>query len=366
MTTREALALAFGMNARGSTEVVVATIGISVGLLSQPIFTLIVIVAITTTITTPPILKWLLAGIPPRGEERERLEREAAEADLFVPHVERILAVTEERCGRLAEHLAGLFAGSRQVMTTILPLDVAADAGRPATAERARQTVTSSAEHGSRQAAGHATSGTKPEAPEVIVASKATADPAEAVLAEAAKGYDMIFIGSDRTPSQASDGCGAVVDRVAREFAGVMAIAIGAVPESLRIMVPVTGTDYSRRAAEVAVALAKAARTSVTVLHVARPNPEMGLTRLEGEATTPARAVVREVETIARQQEVPFRSRVRTHRLHEQVILDELTTGRHSLLVLGVNARPGDRLSLGDTTEEILRRTDCAVLLVKS
>jgi nucleotide-binding universal stress UspA family protein len=36
------------------------------------------------------------------------------------------------------------------------------------------------------------------------------------------------------------------------------------------------------------------------------------------------------------------------------------------MLVLGVNARPGDRLSLGDTTEELLRRTDCAVLLVKS
>jgi Kef-type K+ transport system membrane component KefB len=366
LTTREALALAFGMNARGSTEVVVATIGVSVGLLSQPIFTLIVIVAITTTVATPPILKWLLAGIPPRGEERERLEREAAEADQFVPHVERILVVTEERCGRLAERLAGLFAGSRHVMTTILPLDDGAHVAAADAGERARQTVTASAEHGTRHAAESAASGGKPEAPEVIVARKATSDPAEAVLAEAAKGYDMIFVGGDRTPSEPAQ-CGPVVDRVAREFAGVMAIAIGHVPDSLRILVPVTGTDYSRRAAEVAVVLAKGARTAVTALHVVRPNPEMGLTRLEREAGgPPARAVVREVEAIARHHDVPFRSRVRTHRLHERVILDEITAGRHTLVVLGVNARPGDRLRLGDTTEAILRATDCAVLLVKS
>ena len=141
------------MNARGSTEVVVATIGMTVGLLSQPIFTLIVIVAITTTISTPPILKWLLASIPAHGEERERLEREAAEAEQFVPHVERILVVTEERSGHLAERLAGVFAGSRQVMTTILPLDAGADSARTGSGRRALDTVTDSAERGTRHAA---------------------------------------------------------------------------------------------------------------------------------------------------------------------------------------------------------------------
>lgn len=367
---REAVALAFGMNARGSTEVVVATIGMTVGLLSQPIFTLIVIVAITTTIATPPILKWLLASIPAHGEERERLEREAAEADHFVPHLERILVVTEEQSGSLTERLAGLFAGSRQVMTTILPLDAGSDSARTGSGRRALDTVTDSAERGSRHAATATKTDDKPEMPEVIVAAKAAGDPAEAVLAESAKGYDMIFIGMERAPTppttDGASGYGPVVDRVAREFSSVMAIAIGAPPESLRIMVPVTGTDYSRRAAEVAVALAKGANTAVTVLHVTRPRSEMGLTRLEHEATAPARAVVREIEAMARREGVAFRSVVRTHRLHEQVIQQELQAGHHTMLVLGVNARPGDRLSLGDTTEELLRRTDCAVLLVKS
>ena len=46
LTRREALALATGMNARGSTEVIVATIGLSMGALSQDLFTMIVTMAI--------------------------------------------------------------------------------------------------------------------------------------------------------------------------------------------------------------------------------------------------------------------------------------------------------------------------------
>src|SRR5262249_24172391 len=38
LSRREALALATGMNARGSTEVIVATIGLSMGALSQDLF----------------------------------------------------------------------------------------------------------------------------------------------------------------------------------------------------------------------------------------------------------------------------------------------------------------------------------------
>jgi Kef-type K+ transport system membrane component KefB len=45
------------MNARGSTEVIVATIGLSMGVLTRDIFTLIVFMAITTTLITPPLLR---------------------------------------------------------------------------------------------------------------------------------------------------------------------------------------------------------------------------------------------------------------------------------------------------------------------
>jgi len=367
LTSREAAALAFGMNARGSTEVVVATIGLTVGILSQPIFTLIVIVAITTTMVTPPILKWLLAGIPARGDERERLERAAAEAGQFVPHIERILVVTEHRCGDLAVRLAALFAGARQVTTTILPLDADGGERPPAAGRRALETVTRTVERAARRAATETEPA--PDAPEVIVATPTADDPAEAVLAESAKGYDMIFVGMARPPTPEAGpgaGCSPVAERIVKEFAGATAIAVGEAPESLRIMVAVTGTDYSRRAAEVAVAIARGGSMSVTVLHVARPDPEMGLTRLEREVPTTARAVVGDIEALARREGVPFRSVVRTHRLPEQAILRELAAGGHNLLVLGVNVRPGDTLFLGETAAAILRGASCALLLVKS
>src|SRR3569833_1139476 len=60
LNRREAFALATGMNARGSTEVIVATIGLSMGALSHNLFTMIVTMAILTTLAMPPMLRWAL------------------------------------------------------------------------------------------------------------------------------------------------------------------------------------------------------------------------------------------------------------------------------------------------------------------
>src|SRR6202051_4536228 len=103
------MALACGMNARGSTEVIVATIGLSMGALSQTLFTMIVAMAITTTMAMPPMLRWALARVPMRKGEEERLEREELEAKGFVPNLERLLLAGDDsgngkvaaRAGRL-------------------------------------------------------------------------------------------------------------------------------------------------------------------------------------------------------------------------------------------------------------------------
>ena len=54
LTPRESLAFGTGMNARGSTEVIVATIGLSMGALNQNLFTMIVTMAVITTVAMPP------------------------------------------------------------------------------------------------------------------------------------------------------------------------------------------------------------------------------------------------------------------------------------------------------------------------
>jgi hypothetical protein len=55
LSGRESLALACGMNARGSTEVIVATIGLSLGGISHDLFTMIVTMAVVTTLAMPLI-----------------------------------------------------------------------------------------------------------------------------------------------------------------------------------------------------------------------------------------------------------------------------------------------------------------------
>ena len=117
---RELVALACGMNARGSTEVIVATIGLSIGVLSRDLFTMIVAMAILTTMAMPPMLRWALARLPLGRAEKERLEREAFEAKGFLPNVERLLlAVDESANGQFASRLAGCLAGARGLPITV-------------------------------------------------------------------------------------------------------------------------------------------------------------------------------------------------------------------------------------------------------
>ena len=96
LTKREGLALACGMNARGSTEVIIATIGLSMGALSQNLFTMIVAMAVLTTMAMPPTLRWASVSIPMRKEEKQRLEREEMEAKGFVPNLERLLLAVDD------------------------------------------------------------------------------------------------------------------------------------------------------------------------------------------------------------------------------------------------------------------------------
>ena len=112
LTRREALALGFAMNARGSTEVIVASIGLSMGALTQNLFTMIVAMAVTTTMAMPPMLRWGLSRVPMSESEKQRLEREEMEERGFVPNIERLLlAVDDSPNGRFASRLAGTYRG---------------------------------------------------------------------------------------------------------------------------------------------------------------------------------------------------------------------------------------------------------------
>ena len=114
------------MNARGSTEVIIATIGLSMGVLNEDLFTTIVAMAVVTTMSMPPMLRWALARLPMSPEETARLEREEFEEKGFVSNIERLLvAVDASPSGQFASRLVGLLAGARRIATTVIHFDYA-------------------------------------------------------------------------------------------------------------------------------------------------------------------------------------------------------------------------------------------------
>ncbi len=130
LSARESLALGCGLNARGSTEVIVATIGLSMGALNQTLYTMIVAMAFVTTMVMPPMLRWSLARLSISAAENERLGREAIEAKGFLGNVERLLvAVDDSANGRFAARLAGVLSAWRRIPTTVVELTEPAAAG---------------------------------------------------------------------------------------------------------------------------------------------------------------------------------------------------------------------------------------------
>jgi K+:H+ antiporter len=72
LTRWERLAVASGMNARGVVQVVVATVGLSLGVLNTATYTIIVLVAITTSLMTPPLLRAAMSRVEHSADERVR------------------------------------------------------------------------------------------------------------------------------------------------------------------------------------------------------------------------------------------------------------------------------------------------------
>jgi Kef-type K+ transport system membrane component KefB len=68
----EGLALGAGLNARGVIEVIVATVGLRLGVLSTATYTIIVLVAIVTSLMAPPLLRYATRRIAVIEEEQLR------------------------------------------------------------------------------------------------------------------------------------------------------------------------------------------------------------------------------------------------------------------------------------------------------
>ncbi len=379
LTVSESLAVGCGMNARGSTEVIIASFGLSMGALSQNLFTSIVTMAVVTTMVMPPMLRWAFARLPLRADERERLEREDQEARGFVSNVERLLlAVDSSYSGQLASRLVGLLAGVRQIPTTALHFDYATAHALPGGEEQAERTATVLTK--AAALAGEASEPADEPAPpkhdvDITTRIREPTETEEAISEEAKKGYGLLFIG--REPASEGNRFTDQITRSAVSFGGPIAITIarGARSEGnenrpLTILVPVTGTPTSRQGAELAIALAQGSRGSVTALHVAGSYPRDRRWGLRfGTALAPdpgADATLRDIVELGKAYGVEVKGTLRARRTAENAIIREVRGGDYDLVVMGVSPRPGEQLFFGEVPADLLARAPCSLLFVAS
>jgi Kef-type K+ transport system membrane component KefB/nucleotide-binding universal stress UspA family protein len=416
LTRSEALALATGMNARGSTEVIVATVGLSMGALSQDLFTMIVAMAVITTLAMPPTLRWALARLPMRKEEKERLEREEMQAKGFVSQLERLLvAVDDSPNGQFGSRVAGMIVGTRSMPTTVMHIttekksakktdalkgDIKAEVKQEKEEEKEKEKAKAKEDAKSaeqKKAEKEAEKEVQEEAKERAAAAVALLKRAaeqmqkrkpkgqkddkrldikvipdqttetEPLAEEAEKGYDLLVIGLDKTTIRDNTGFHSNITQLAAGFEGPLTIVDARdglldnpQDAKLSILVPVNGTETSRRAAEVAMAMARASRAPVTALYVSPPTNSKATPRRRADG------ILKDMVALGDSYEVEIKTAVRREKLADQAILKEMAKRKHNLIVMGVERRPGEKLFFGDTATAILEKSDRSIVFVVS
>jgi Kef-type K+ transport system membrane component KefB/nucleotide-binding universal stress UspA family protein len=371
----ESFALASGMNARGSTEVIVATIGLSLGILSENLFTMIVTMAVVTTMAMPPMLRFALSRLPLGEEERKRLEREEYEAKGFVSNLERLLlAVDESKNGQFTSRLAGYIAGSRGMPTTVFHLDKSRkpEAAKVAKAKSSASAVAYAAKK-SKTTVSKSKGEIKDEPDPVDVTARVQNAPTrKAIEDEAKRGYDLLFIGVDKAVN-AEGIFRNEVSRIAAGFSGPLAVVTARgrhtdnpVNSPLNILVAIAGTGASRRAAEVAVALARGSRGRLVALYVSDSPASKQERRSRRASATHQQeeAVLKEVAEIADRYSTPIRTAVRVNIVADVAILKEAQAGRYDLIIMGASRRAGEKLFFGNTAQAVLERAKCSVMFI--
>ena len=400
LTHAESLAVGFGMNARGSTEIILATIGLSLGVLNEELYTVIVLMAVVTTLAMPPLLRWSLSRVTIREDERARLATEVAEEKEVLPKIERLLVGIDTREGDdFVARLAGWLIGTRKLTATTINLaapvakkSTAAVGSAPspstvltAATEEAIHTVVTqrktvalpkSERPHPLDAAARSTSVQETPARELVsvLNPKARAHSmddkfATSILNELKNGYGMIFLGtgSRETPSEFRDS----VAKILAHYKGPAAILFGSNhpdgnhPPLTSIMVPTIGADYSRFGAEIAVAIAKGCGASITALHVSVPL-RRDPSRQPAKLLRAGQVLVADIERLGQKAGVPVEPRAVRSWTKEGAILRQVELGKHQLVVIGTKTRAADELHFGTSAMALIEKSPCPVLVVKS
>ena len=353
------LSFGAGLNARGAMEIIIATIGLQLGILSPDMFSIIVVMAMVTSLMAPPALRWVLARVTPEPEELERLAREERTAGSLVARIHRVLVPVRRREAGDDIHTITAFILERMGQRGPLSLtlfNVAEPDGRARSAAFLERIV--------------------PLFPHGEVTRKVVEgrDPEDAILDESEKFYDLVILGGTEKPSGPGALFHRMVDRLVR-MAPVPTLVVkgprnGSAWPPRRILVPTNGSLAARHAAEFAFVLAAGGDTEVVILNVIQrsdsPYDLPRADRMRVERRT-AEQIVEELRVLGEGEGVHAYGQVIEGGTAEEVILRFARESDIDLVVLGTDVRPGsERLFLGPRVERILEGVHCPALVVNA
>jgi Kef-type K+ transport system membrane component KefB/nucleotide-binding universal stress UspA family protein len=346
---REALTVALGMNARGGMGIIVALVGLNLHVLTPEMYTVLLLLAVATSVMTPPLLKWSLRSVSERPGEAERLERDKILSRIpFSKTGAKLLVLSGGGPNaELAAHLAACLGNHHDASMTVFHALRADDSTPSPEFSEQFATIKSIAELGG--------------AHNVIQRTGAAESVAQAVVQEEMRGYDAIFAGASQLTNRTSLG-GEVLREImmAARTPVVVARSVGSAMPFRRVLVPVTGAPFSRFGATVAMLYALSTGAEVTALYVREVSR---LTRFYDRRPLPeGNRFVDEIRVLGEQLGVPVETRVDEGIRPENVIVRVAETGKFDLLVMGALYRSAnERLYFGPRVEQILEKAPCAV-----
>ncbi len=279
----EGIAMGSGMNARGAMEIIVATIGVSLGVLNPQMYSIIVMVAIVTSLMAPPLLRWALSHVSMSEEEVQRLEQEDLASRSFVKRIRRVLMPTQGGPNiTLAAQLISYLAHQNPLEVMVFfaknaenPKQNSVNAVATAVANVVKSSTTEPAITAVEKEFNF------PDDTLLQTKVELGNNKADLILQEASRGYDLIIIGA--TERQRTRGAlfSLLVDRVVQEApCATMVVKSNLLPHQespnqadnkyqiSHILVPTVGNEYSQHAVEVASTIAAQTGAIVTLVNV--------------------------------------------------------------------------------------------------
>lgn len=350
----QAFAYGWALDARGAVEIIVASIGLEAGILSREIYSMVVLMAVTTSVITPPLVRAFVRRVPVDHDDERRLERQFAQDQGLGP-TRRILIPIRPRSEAAPVHRVEADVVSRLAESPIITLFSVVERDQRRVAEELLAELVP-------------LFGTRPIT-RVVVSD----DPVTPIL-EAAAHQDLVVLGAPEGSGGPEVLFNQVVDDIARLAPCPTLIITGRQAGAghwppRRVLVPTNGGHSARNAAQLGFLLAPP-EAEVIVLHVVE---RTGYARVGASSTTIDRAISRADDLIADMTrlgavyERRVRGIVRTAASVEETILLAAEEEQIDLVILGISLTPGaSRLHIGSRMERVLQRAPCQVFILNS